>query len=161
MLLSSFYKFFPLPPARLPFLKREIQQRGQGRIRGLFILSPEGVNAGFCGPADEVKGHELFLSRLLREDLPFKRFSISDWSYKRLSLKIKPEISAIGRPGLASKGNYLSAEEWERESRCAQILDVRNHYEVEAGHFQGAAHLSLRRFRDFPEKLREASFLDK
>ena len=51
----------------------------------------------------------------------------------------------------------LEPEEWETmlNEKENTILDVRNDYEVELGHFKKAKTLHIKEFREFPHKLKE------
>ena len=138
-------------------------------IRGLILIGTEGINATVASPSDQLEQYKEKISNLFPKEEFFYKDSYSDtWNFKRLSVKIKPEIVSVGKPELLLKeknnknsNNYLSPEEWNREIKNqAQILDVRNNYETAIGKFQKAKELELNQFNEFPKKIEKAP-LDK
>ena len=138
-------------------------------MRGLILIGTEGINATVAGLPDPLEQYKKTISHLFPKEKFFYKDSCSEaWNFKRLSVKIKPEIVSVGKPKLLLKketdgesGASLSPEEWDREmENQAQILDVRNNYETSIGKFQKAKKMGLNRFNEFPEKIKKTS-LDK
>src|SRR5690606_19428831 len=71
----------------------------------------------------------------------------------------KKEIIAFGVDGVAPEQQTspkLSARElkqWLDAGRSVRLLDTRNTYEYNLGTFDGAEHLNIDHFRDFPEAI--------
>ena len=64
-------------------------------------------------------------------------------SFYKLSIKVKKQIVADGLKeadfNLKNTGKKLSALEWNKKmDNGAIVVDMRNHYESEVGHFNGA-----------------------
>ena len=123
-------------------------------------MGTEGINATVAGEPDSLKQYKSRIERLFQPEKFFYKDSHTDrWSFKRLSVKIKPEIIAVGKPGLVLNGGtadpcYLEPEDWDREiTRRPRILDIRNNYETAVGSFHGAENLGLNRFNEFPKKI--------
>lgn len=138
-------------------------------MRGLILIGTEGINATVSGLSDKLEQYKETIHKLFPQEDFFYKDSLSEaWNFKRLSVKIKPEIVSIGKPEILlnrqnapQKNNTLSPEEWDREiTNKAQVLDVRNNYETALGTFQEARELNLDQFNEFPEKVEQAP-LDK
>ena len=155
--VSSFYKFFPIEESALKQRKSNITEKGrQLKITGLALISSEGLNAAFCGNEKPIEILKKDLKRLFKQDFFWKDSYSPVSAFKRLSVKIKKEIINIGqmRPTLFEKNGHLSPQEWEEKLKNkAQVLDVRNNYEVELGRFQGAKDLDIDSFQEFAKKL--------
>lgn len=131
-------------------------------ILGLFILGPEGVNSSFSGTSDSVQSFKLHLSQLLPVDteLVFKDSFANHPAFRDLKIKVRSEIVTLGRPDLVPKGphRHLSPKEWHEmiTQRDVVVIDTRNSYEYETGHFRGAIDPKTREFSEFPKFLDES-----
>jgi UPF0176 protein len=155
--ICSFYKFFPLSEVEVRDLKDSLRAAAEKLgILGLFILGPEGVNSSFSGTSDSVEAFKLDLFELLPVDdgLVFKDSFASRPAFRDLKIKIRSEIVTLGRPDLLPKGprRHLSPKEWHEmiSEKDVVVIDTRNSYEYETGHFRGAIDPKTREFSEFP-----------
>ncbi|MCZ0933331.1 MAG: rhodanese-like domain-containing protein [Oligoflexia bacterium] len=155
--VSSFYKFFSIPKAELKKRQLEIRAKGKNlKITGLALISEEGLNATFCGKEQQIEILKKELCQLFNQNFFWKEAGSPIPAFKRLSVKIKKDIINIGRPCPApqKRKGHLSPQEWEEKLKHkAQVLDVRNAYEVELGRFQEAIDLNIDSFQQFSKKL--------
>ena len=155
--VSVFYKFFPIQKNKLRQKEGAIKKICQNlNIKGLVLISEEGLNGSFCGRGQKVEQLKKELSALFKQDFFWKDSDSPIQAFKRLTVKIKKEIINAGRkcPAPSKNNGHLSPQEWEEKlKKSAQILDVRNNYEVELGRFQGAKDLDIDTFQEFSEKL--------
>lgn len=155
--VSSFYKFFPIKKDELKKQQLNITNCCKNlKIKGLVLISEEGLNGAFCGQKNSIEQLKKELSCFFNEDFFWKDSKSSISAFKRLAVKIKKEIINIGRECHASSENngHLSPKDWEKKlKQKPQILDVRNNYEVELGRFQSAKDLSMDNFQEFEGKL--------
>ena len=156
--VCTFYHYHPLPVERLNTLREFIHSRGIG-LRGLVLLSEEGINATLVGSLSHLKRY----LQVLREEtgIPIQaRWQISNsWGFKKLRIKIKKELVASGKEELSpfSENTHLTPSEWETTlKKDPVLLDIRNNYEVRVGKFEGALDLNLDQFNNFPEKLKKS-----
>ncbi|MBC6416104.1 MAG: hypothetical protein GDA46_06950 [Bdellovibrionales bacterium] len=159
----SFYKFFHLQKSQLKKYKEKLLTSAKSlEIKGLFILSTEGLNASFCGPVESVKSFKEICQKIFNQEFFYKDSLSKIKAFKRFSVKIKKEIISLGQTyKTQQKNGHLSPQEWELKlQKKAQILDVRNNYEIRLGHFETASHLNMENFQEFPQKI-EKSFLNK
>lgn len=153
------YLFAPLQD--LEALK--VQLRSQCialELKGSILLAEEGINLMLAGTATaigDIKARLCAISGL--EALEFKDSLASAWPFKRLLIKIKPEIVTLHKPQFNPQpyvNTHLAPaqfKQWLDEKRDITVLDTRNTYETELGHFEAAQLLPLDHFSDFPELL--------
>ncbi|HVJ86321.1 MAG TPA: rhodanese-like domain-containing protein [Caulifigura sp.] len=127
-------------------------------VKGTILLAPEGINlflAGTRAAIDEA------LERIRQvpglDDLTAKESFSDAQPFRKLLVKIKPEIIAFGRQEVAPATRTsprISPQElkrWLDEGRDVTLLDTRNSYEVAVGTFAGAVTPPLEDFRHFPD----------
>ena len=89
-------------------------------------------------------------------DIDFKESEGDGTSFPRLSVKNRPEIVSLGtgtETGEFKKGTYLSPEElqsWYDEGREFTVIDMRNDYEHDIGHFENSVLMPIKNFREVP-----------
>ena len=159
--VKSFYFFKPLGKSQLLFIKTRLTEKAkQYQTLGLVILGTEGLNTTLA--SKDKNKINLFLkdieSFFNKEGLKIKE-SISDKTpFRRFTVKIKREIVTMKRPDLIPKGknHHLSPEQWQQMlEKNVVLIDVRNDYEHSIGSFEGAIHLNIKEFSEFPEKIRQ------
>jgi UPF0176 protein len=115
-------------------------------INGRIYLAKEGINAQFSCPEHN---WEEFISSLndydYLKDVPLKIAVEDDGkSFIKLTIKVRERILADGMDDnsydTANVGTHLTAAEWNKHMADPNtiVVDVRNHYEHEIGHFKGA-----------------------
>jgi UPF0176 protein len=129
---------------------------------GRIYLAKEGINAQMNVPehhwdefAEKLYAHPEFTH------VPFKiAVEDEDESFLKLTIKIRKKIVADGLKeddfDVTNVGQHLTAEQWNQaiESGKAVVVDIRNHYESEIGHFEGALLPEAETFREeLPEVL--------
>ncbi len=157
----SFYRYVLIedPKAMRDILFREWSELD---CLGRIYVSHEGINAQMNVPehhwsafAESVYSHPEFT------DIPFKIAVEDDGkSFLKLAVKVRKNIVADGLPqghyDVTNVGRHLNAKEWNEamESGNAIVVDIRNHYESEIGHFENALLPEAETFRDeLPEVL--------
>lgn len=130
---------------------------------GRIYVAQEGINAQMCVPEHHWKEFENKLRSIPGfEDVPFK-IAIEDdgKSFLKLAIKVRKQIVAdgldISEYDVTNVGKHLSAAEWNKKmDDGATIVDMRNYYESEIGHFDGAILPKSETFREeLPEVLGE------
>jgi UPF0176 protein len=123
---------------------------------GRIYIAREGINAQMCVPEDKL---EMFLKGLDLFDelnnMPIK-YAIEDdgKSFYKLTMKVRPKIVADGLDDntfdVTNVGKHLSALEFHTlvKEPSTLVIDMRNHYESEVGHFKGAVCPDADTFRE-------------
>jgi UPF0176 protein len=125
--------------------------------RGTILLAHEGIN-GTVSAAPEAMA--AFLARLRSDprfaDLVTKDATADGHPFRRLKVKVKPEILTFGHPEADPTrrvGIYVRPEDWNRliTDPDVFVLDTRNAYEVDMGSFDRAVDPGTRNFREFAD----------
>lgn len=141
----SFYRYVKIkdPQALRDRLYAEWSELG---VFGRIYLSTEGINAQFSVPEHN---WEAFVENLYSYeefvDMPFK-IAVEDngKSFFKLTLKVRKKIVADGLEedeyDVTNVGTHLSAKDFNEKMNDpdAVVVDMRNQYESEVGHFEGA-----------------------
>ena len=134
-------------------------------LKGTVLLAHEGINAFLAGPESAVTT----VLEQLRSDPRLTALKAKwSWSatlpFKRLWVRVKPEIVTLRRPGFdrrASPAPQLPPETLRRwldaghddDGREVVLLDTRNAWEVAVGSFAGAIDPGISRFSQFASRL--------
>lgn len=121
---------------------------------GRIYVSHEGVNAQFSLPTTHAKECLAWLPTLLGfENVWVKIQGHTEQAFPRLTVKVRKQLVALDETVDMSKvGVTVSPQVWnqmlEQESNKV-VVDVRNEYEWQLGHFEGAALPACQTFREF------------
>ncbi len=132
-------------------------------VLGRIYIAEEGINAQLSVPEHKVDAFRMIVDIIPEfKDVPFK-FALEEpeISFWKLTIKVRDHILAHGIQDLdmtvAEVGPHLSAEEYNKAIEDgATIVDMRNGYESEIGHFEGAITPEVNTFREeLPKVLEE------
>jgi UPF0176 protein len=141
----SFYRYFIIDQ---PQEFRDLIYRDWAGLNcfGRIYIAREGINAQMSVPEPN---YGAFLETLKKypifDQIPVK-FAIEDdgKSFYKLAIKVRPKLVADGLDDNAfdvtNVGRHLSAEEFHHLVETGEhiVVDMRNYYESEIGHFKGA-----------------------
>ena len=160
----SFYKFIKID--NLENLKFKIHRcLKELNIYGTVILAPEGINANFCGPKDDVELCKSYISNLLSlGSIHYNTSSVSGKVFTKLKVKIKNEIIKAGftiSEEIVSQNNSLEPMEWDKLlDQKPLIIDMRNRFEYLLGTFENSKSLDLLNFSDLKDSLKNNKAID-
>jgi UPF0176 protein len=133
-------------------------------IKGRIYISPNGINGQMSATPQAAEEYMEWLKSDPRfKGVEFKIHLHTEHCFPRLTIKVRPQLVAIDvAVDMSKTGIHVSPEEWkemlEQKDDQTVLLDVRNDYEWEIGHFEGAELPTLEQFREFPQyakKLKE------
>ena len=152
----SFYKYFPV--ADPGAFRNDLYIAFNAlKVFGRIYIAHEGINGQMSVPTGN---YEAFRDALYaaHPDLNGIRLNIAvdddGKSFWVLRMKVRAKIVADGIDdptfNMANKGQYLKAKEYNElaEKPDTIIVDMRNHYEYEVGHFENAIEVPSDTFRD-------------
>ncbi|MBF5060008.1 rhodanese-related sulfurtransferase [Candidatus Neptunochlamydia vexilliferae] len=155
--------FYILKPIEEP--RREIKRwkkfletlDGKGRI----YINKKGINAQMS----LFKENLTPFSDWLLKDYPNTEVKVQRYqehAFAKLTVKYREQLAAMDKDyDLSQGGTHLSSAEWakmiEERDEDTVILDVRNDYEWEVGHFEGTEKPTFETFREFPKYVEEMS----
>ena len=125
-------------------------------VLGRIYVATEGINAQLSLPADNFYAFKDHL-----DTIPFLkdiRLNVAveqdDLSFLKLTIKVRNKIVADGLDDatfdVTNKGVHLGAKDFNQmlEDPNTIVVDFRNHYESEVGHFKGAITPDVETFRE-------------
>ena len=159
---TSFYRYVDIadPEAMRDLLYEQWSKLG---VFGRVYLAQEGINAQISVPEHNWNEFiEVLHNRKEFADM-HQKIAIEDdgKSFFKLMLKTKSQIVAdgleYGEYDISNVGTHLDAKAWnDAMDEGAIVVDMRNHYESEIGHFEGAICPQSETFREeLPEVLED------
>lgn len=155
-----FYKYVLIDnPQQLAADQLRLQQ--SLGLTGRTLVAREGINGTLEGAREHIDRFlEVFLADPRFADVHIKRSVGTGTAFPKASVKVKNEIVALGLscdidPNQIT-GIHLKPEElhqWIKEKKEFYIIDMRNVYEHDIGHFQNSILPPLDNFRDLPKIL--------
>ncbi|HAE75167.1 MAG TPA: hypothetical protein DCG52_02120 [Alphaproteobacteria bacterium] len=151
----SFYKFVKINnPKKLR--KSLLDLLLNEDVVGTFLIAKEGINATVSGSDISLKKIMKFLDKQKGfNDIEYKHSCSIKRVFKRLKIKVKDEIVALGKKEIdpsKTTRNYIEPRNWNKLIADPDVLliDTRNTYEIKIGTFLGAENPNIKNFRDFP-----------
>jgi UPF0176 protein len=151
----SFYNYFPIqnPQEFRDYLYKNLNEL---QVFGRIYLAKEGINAQISVPEKEFENFKTFLYSI--NELNGLRLNIAvdddGKSFWVLKIKVRDKIVADGIEDesfdMNKKGNYVNAQELNNLINNDEVImvDMRNHYEYEVGHFVNALEIPSDTFRE-------------
>ncbi|MGB3590268.1 MAG: rhodanese-related sulfurtransferase [Nonlabens sp.] len=125
-------------------------------ILGRIYIATEGINAQLSLPADRMNAFKAFLDNI--DFLKEVRINVAreqdNESFLKLRIKVRNKIVADGLDDatfdVTDKGQHVDAQTFNEliEDPDTILVDMRNHYESEIGHFKNAWTPDVDTFRD-------------
>ncbi len=123
---------------------------------GRIYIATEGINAQMSIPKENFEKYVEFMDSIdflrgLRQNIAVEAEGLS---FIKLTIKVRKKILADGLNDntfdVTNKGKHLSAKEFNDmiDKDNTVLIDMRNHYESEVGHFAGAITPDVDTFRD-------------
>jgi UPF0176 protein len=158
---TSFYRYIDIvePEVMRDYLYQYWKELG---VFGRVYLAKEGINAQISVPEHNwTEFIKVVHSRKELKDM-HQKIAIEDdgKSFFKLMVKTKNQIVAdgldYGEYDISNVGTHMDAKAWnEAMDEGAIVVDMRNHYESEIGHFEGAICPGSETFRDELPEVRE------
>lgn len=143
-------------------------------MRGRILVSEEGINGTASGTVEQT---DEYMRRVHEDprfsDLWFKINEADDYAHKKMIVRYRPEIVSLNLEENWGEdidpneltGKHLEPEEF-REVLLDDdyiVLDTRNDYEYDLGHFRGAIRPDIKAFRELPQWVQDNKelFMDK
>jgi len=155
----AFYKFADLADceALKPALAAFCCAR---KIRGTFILAPEGINGTVAGTPAAIDALLAYLyggpfgTRLRGAEA--KISWAAEMPFLRMKVRLKPEIVTLRAPEANPAlrvGTYVDPEDWNAlvGAEDVTLIDTRNDYEAAIGTFEGAIDPGTKSFTEFKD----------
>lgn len=151
----SFYNYFPIqnPQEFRDYLYKNLNAI---QVFGRIYVAKEGINAQISVPNSLLENFKLFLNAI--DGLQAIRLNIAidddGKSFWVLKIKVRDKVVADGIEdpdfSMQNKGKYVDAKQMNQllQNNDTVVIDMRNHYEYEVGHFTNALEIPSDTFRD-------------
>ncbi len=130
-------------------------------LKGRILVSTEGLNGTLSGPVEATEKYKEHVRSDERfKDIVFKEDKAEEHAFKKMHVRPRKEIVAFDLDEDVNPkeltGKYYSPSKFKEAllSDDTIILDARNDYEYDLGHFRGAVRPDITRFRDLPDWIR-------
>lgn len=151
----SFYQYFPIPDTQV-FRDTLYKELHTLKVFGRIYVAHEGINAQISVPAGNFEALQQYLYSIpplngLRLNIAVDDDGKSFWVLK---IKVRDKIVADGIADptfdMANKGKYVNAQQMNEllQDPDTIVVDMRNHYEYEVGHFDKAIEVPSDTFRE-------------
>lgn len=151
----SFYRYFPIVN---PQEFRDTLYKGLDALKvfGRIYIANEGINAQISVPKSNFEALKSYLDSVAGLEKLRLNVAIDDdgKSFWVLKVKVREKIVADGIEDptfdMNNRGKYLSADQMNdlMQQKDTIVVDMRNHYEYEVGHFKNALEVPSDTFRD-------------
>jgi len=151
----SFYYYFPLADPKA-FRDELFLHLDKLSVFGRIYVAHEGINAQISVPASNFEAFKTYLYSIQPLNGIRLNIAVDDdgKSFWVLKIKVREKIVADGieYPGfdMENRGKYVNAEAFNRLAEDPEtiVVDMRNHYEYEVGHFESAIEVPSDTFRE-------------
>ena len=126
-------------------------------LKSRIYISDEGINGQMSAHVDFAQEYMDWLKGDPRfSSVSFKIHLASEHAFPKATIKYRAQLVAVDcAVSLENRGEHIAPAEWDKmlESKDEDtlVIDVRNEYEWEVGHFKGAELPPLDTFRQFPQ----------
>ena len=158
--IITFYEFKRFSTEELPELRASLRNAmAENSIKGTVILAEEGFNSTVCGEPDRLSLFVSAAEKILDTKLDFKASYHDACPFRKIDVKIKPEIVTLKKPVDISKGEgtHVKPENWNEiiADPSVVVIDTRNDYEFQNGTFRRAINPATEKFSDLPRFVEE------
>ncbi|QNK50572.1 rhodanese-related sulfurtransferase [Brevibacterium sp. PAMC23299] len=131
-------------------------------LKGRILVASEGINGTVSGTIEQTdKYMDMMKSDPRFADIVFKIDEAEGHAFKKMHVRPRNELVTLRleddiNPNKTT-GKYLSPKEFfeQLQDENTIVLDARNDYEFDLGHFRGAIKPEITNFRELPEWVRE------
>ncbi|MDQ0220229.1 rhodanese-related sulfurtransferase [Peribacillus cavernae] len=131
-------------------------------LKGRILIAAEGINGTVSGPVEQTDKYiEAMRNDPRFADMVFKIDEADEHAFKKMKVRARKELVTLRLEDdvnpLEVTGKHLSPKEFfeKMQDEDTIILDARNDYEYDLGHFKGAIKPEIENFRDLPAWVRD------
>lgn len=131
-------------------------------LKGRILVAHEGINGTCSGTIEQTEKYmEYMKAHPFFHDIVFKIDEAEGHTFKKMHCRPRPELVNLNLEDDVNPheitGEYLKPADFMEQMQRDDVvvLDVRNTYEYDVGHFRGAIRPEVETFRDTPDWVRE------
>lgn len=131
-------------------------------LKGRIIIAAEGINGTVSGTVEQTDAYMKYMDEHpIFTGTWFKIDEASEHAFNKMKVRYRPELVTLRLEDdvdpKVTTGKHLKPKEFfeamQREDTV--VIDARNDYEYDLGHFRGAVRPDILNFRDLPDWIRE------
>ncbi|PLR78678.1 hypothetical protein CU633_03750 [Bacillus sp. V3-13] len=156
-----YYKYVPIE-APEQFTIDHLKFCKEIGLKGRILVAKEGINGTVSGTIEQTETYMKAMKQDPRfADMVFKIDDESGHAFKKMHVRHREELVHLGLEDDVNPaeltGTYLSPKEFyeQMQSDDTVVIDARNDYEYDLGHFRGAIRPDIKAFRELPEWIRQ------
>lgn len=139
-------------------------------LKGRILVAEEGINGTVSGTVEATDAYMDYMHGDERfKDTWFKIDEAEGHAFRKMFVRPRKELVALNLEDDIDPhqltGKYLNPKEFKAAllDEDTVVLDARNDYEYDLGHFRGAVRPDIRNFRELPQWIRDnkEKFMDK
>jgi UPF0176 protein len=131
-------------------------------LKGRILIATEGINGTVSGTVEQTNEYIEAMKRDERfADTIFKIDESDEHAFKKMKVRHRPELVTLRLEDDVNPneitGKHLKPSDFYKQIQQEDtvVLDARNDYEYDLGHFRGSIRPDIRNFRDLPNWVRE------
>ncbi|MGY3735573.1 oxygen-dependent tRNA uridine(34) hydroxylase TrhO [Lactococcus taiwanensis] len=156
-----YYQYVPIEDGE-NFAKKHLSECKSLGLKGRILVADEGINGTVSGTVDQTNAYmELMKNDPRFSSIIFKIDEAEQNAFKKMHVRYRPELVNLSLEDdvnpLELTGAYLDPKEF-REAMLDEntvVIDARNDYEFDLGHFRDAIRPEIRSFRELPQWIRD------
>ncbi|QKS71616.1 rhodanese-related sulfurtransferase [Paenalkalicoccus suaedae] len=157
-----FYKYVDIDSPE-EFAQEHVEFCKSNHLKGRILVATEGINGTVSGTYEDTQTYiDAMRADERFADMAFKIDESEGHAFKKMHVRPRPELVTLRLneedvDPRQTTGNYLTPEEWHEQLQNpdAIVLDARNKYEYDLGHFRGAIRPDIDSFKELPQWLKE------
>lgn len=156
-----YYQYVPIEDGET-FAQKHLADCRELGLKGRILVADEGINGTVSGTIEQTNAYmELMKNDPRFSSTIFKIDEAEQNAFKKMHVRYRPELVNLSLENdvnpLELTGAYLDPKEF-REAMLDEntvVIDARNDYEFDLGHFRGAIRPEIRNFRELPQWIRD------
>lgn len=156
-----YYMYVPIENPE-EFAKQHLKFCEELGLKGRILVAAEGINGTVSGTVEQTEQYMQTMKKDPRfAEMIFKIDEADEHAFKKMHVRPRKEVVTLQLDDDVNPqeltGNYLSPKEFfeAMQEENTVIIDARNDYEYDLGHFRGALRPDIQAFRQLPDWVRE------
>ncbi|MFD1172232.1 oxygen-dependent tRNA uridine(34) hydroxylase TrhO [Oceanobacillus picturae] len=156
-----YYQYVPIEDPE-SFAAEHLKFCKELELKGRILVAAEGINGTVSGTVEQTEKYMEAMHNDPRfADMVFKIDEHDGHAFKKMHVRPREEIVSLRLEDdinpLETTGNYLSPKEFfeAMQEEDTVVIDARNDYEYDLGHFRGAIRPEIETFRELPDWIKE------
>lgn len=155
-IVLTYYKYVNIADPEA-FAEAHLKWCKENGLKGRILISKLGINGTCAGPAELIEKYKAMCWADPRlADLWFKEDLGDQFTFTKTFVRVKEELVTLRVPGVKAEncGEHISPEklnEMIENDPDVVLVDMRNRYEFDLGHFEKSIPLEMISFRELPQ----------